>query len=111
MDSNEGVGAEAGWMCRDQIGASTDSFLWTAQTPNPLQAKEPAYFWGNTKNGQPTVPEVATAAMNHIKLDRDFFNTQKPGYTPFAYPHPLRSETQMMPPAPPTGLRISTSSP
>jgi hypothetical protein len=107
IDSNEGVGAESGWLCRDQIGASTDSFLWTPLTPSPPQAKEPAYFWGNTKNGLPTVPEVSNTAANHIKLGRDVVHTPKPGYTPFTYPHPLRSETRMAPPAAPTDLRIS----
>jgi hypothetical protein len=74
MDSNEGTGDEVGWMCRDQIGASTDEFLWTGGTPNPPQDKDPAYFWSNTKNGSKTSPEVTNSTDDHIQADRDFYD-------------------------------------
>lgn len=105
MDSNEGVGAEVGWMCRDQIGASTDEFLWTGANPNPPQEKVPAYFWNNTKNGSPTLPQINNSTGDHIQSGRDYIDdgTVRPGYTAFTYPHPLRSGT-MSPPDPPTNL-------
>ena len=52
-------------------------------------------------------PSVA----DHIQEGRDFFNdTQKPGYTPYTYPHPLATAA-----SPPTGetcdLNADLSSP
>jgi hypothetical protein len=77
---------QAGWRCRDQIGAGKDLTLWTDVAPYPTQASEPAYFWGNTPN---TVDINYPATPGHIIDGRDYFNdTQRPGYTPYTYPHP-----------------------
>lgn len=50
------------------------------------------YIWGNTSStSYPNGIDVAADATNHVKLGRDYFITARPGYTPYTYPHPLRS--------------------
>jgi len=90
-----------GWPCRDQIGRGSDTTLWTTQNQYPSQTSEPAYFWNNTAPGG-----AALGVYVHNNTDawivsgRDFFNnTQRPGYTPYPYPHPLTQEASA-PPAP-----------
>lgn len=81
---------------------------------------EPAYIWNNSRtvivglsdyglgNGATSCPTSPTpdSTSSYIVSGRDYFNgTAKPGYTPYAYPHPLTlgSGTGAKP-APPTGL-------
>lgn len=53
----------------------------------PHEVSEPLYVWGNTLNGNPT---GLSSGYPNIQENRDFFNnTPKPGYAPFAFPHPL----------------------
>lgn len=71
-DGNEGIGDEAGYPCRDQIGRGADSFSWPASAPYPSQPLEPIYAYGNT-------PSSVTASVNansahHIKANRDYYN-------------------------------------
>lgn len=96
-----------GWWCRDQIGRGKDAFLLTDSANYPAQADDPAYFWNNTLDGSPVSPIVDDAlSATHIQEGRDYFDgTAKPGYTPFAYPHPLRSGTVSRP-DPPKNLRV-----
>ena len=87
-------------LCLDQIGAG--------QGLIGAQKTEPAYAWGNVMKGSGSaniaiVPEVSTqfyGNTTYIMLNRDYYNAAKPGYTPYSYPHPLRSGN----PAPPSGL-------
>jgi hypothetical protein len=82
-----------GYPCRDQIGRSTDSGRTTPQVLEPL------YEWDNAVNG---VADAADVILNpvmcdltavHIQEGRDFYNdTERPGYSPYAYPHPLTEE-------------------
>jgi len=84
-----------GYPARDQIGRSTDQWLWTDDNPYPPQALDPAYSWNNTYNGGFVNFFVHNGGRNeiHIQEGRDFYNnTEKPGYTPFTYPHPLVTE-------------------
>jgi hypothetical protein len=113
-DGNLGGAESPGWPCRDQIGRGRDEFLWTTATPFPPQTSEPAYFWGNTFQGNPINPGVVSCSNNtvvqggpcaHIQLGRDFFLQPRPGYTPFPYPHPMRSEDFPPPPSPPAALQ------
>lgn len=54
-----------------------------------------AYIWGNTNNGNPvngTPTECQTTPGEYVlRENRDIFNYEKPGYTPYPYPHPLRA--------------------
>ncbi|MFX0196082.1 MAG: hypothetical protein ACFFCW_08165 [Candidatus Hodarchaeota archaeon] len=97
-----------GWPCLDQIGRGAN------------QSSNPMYEWNNEKCANPPCDGGGTDVDIHIfelggGLDvnyhlienRDFYNdTQKPGYTPYIYPHPLRTNGDTMPPAPPTGVRV-----
>jgi len=93
--------------CPDQIGRGKD------------QASEPLYIWGNSFNGgsasvsvsdyaDPGVCEAADKCnqeqncRDFIQENRDYYLSQKPGYTPYQYPHPL-TQAQL---APPSNLRL-----
>jgi hypothetical protein len=86
----------------DHPGGSTTDLL-TGDNPTPRwlnQTTEPIYLWNNVLNGSST---PTFSAAGNIVPGRDFLdNTQKPGYTPFVYPHPLVSGI----PAGPTDLRV-----
>lgn len=49
-----------------------------------------AYFWNNTSNTYPS--GIANNCPSSVSLGRDYFTVAKPGYTPYTYPHPLRTE-------------------
>ncbi len=71
-------------------------------TTSEYQQPEPMYIWNNNYNGD-TSPTCGvgnpTQSSTYIVQGRDFFNnTQKPGYTPLAYPHPLISGVTPPPP-------------
>ncbi len=100
-----------GYPCLDQVGRSTGDLLSGSNpiTPSgwPHQELEPLYEWGNSLNGQ----TVGIAANNgdYIVAGRDFYDhVQKPGYTPYVYPHPLTSQSgdSASVRAPPSALRI-----
>ncbi|MCK5150029.1 hypothetical protein KAJ87_03845, partial [Candidatus Pacearchaeota archaeon] len=68
-----------GHPCCDQIGRGRD------------QVNEPLYTWGNENHNEiavtPTVPSVVS---EYIQVNRDYYvGIEKPGYTPYTYPHPL----------------------
>jgi hypothetical protein len=55
----------------------------------PNQERDPIYTWGNTIDGTPN--NTIGSRNPHIVNGRDYFaGLQKPNYTPFTYPHPLR---------------------
>jgi len=83
VDGNE---EPDGYPARDQIGRSTNQVL------------EPLYEWNNTLDGEDADIHVSTGAQ-HIKEKRDFLNdTHRPGYKPYAYPHPLSRQWPAEPP-------------
>lgn len=88
-DSNE----EAyGWLGRDQIGTGIDDWLWTDLNPYPPQAKDPTYIWGNVdESSNPLTVYIHNGCGNWIQENRDYYMIAKPAYTPYTYPHPLRS--------------------
>ena len=52
------------------------------------------YIWGNTSSGVGLYlnPTSDPHGIDYwLKAGRDYFTTAKPGYTPYTYPHPLRS--------------------
>jgi hypothetical protein len=83
-----------GWPCRDQIGRSTSTNETSAQD------SEPAYIWDNTDDGVLTNPVVRNCTNQYkpngscddIVLARDYFNSSRPGYTPYTYPHPWQGK-------------------
>jgi hypothetical protein len=70
---------------------------------------DPVYIWNQTGAG---AYEVGNNTPSLIQENRDYFVNKgpKPGYTPYAYPHPLRGGTSESPaptsPAAPSNLRI-----
>ena len=52
------------------------------------------YIWDNTYNGNPVQAEIDDRGYNtvHIQEGRDYFHEERPGYTPYTYPHPLVSD-------------------
>jgi hypothetical protein len=87
LDGNEDA---TGYPGRDQPGRSTDA---GREAPQLL---EPVYEWNNALNGQDAdlnVQDLGGKSFDHIKEGRDYYNdTPRPGYRPYAYPHPLRSQ-------------------
>ncbi len=55
--------------------------------PAPVDQPK-AYFWGNSQLKWDWYPSLCSS---YFKEGVDYFLTQKPGYTPYTYPHPLRS--------------------
>jgi hypothetical protein len=62
---------------------------------------DPVYIWGNSGGGNYDAPGLSTyestecgpvvPVTNYLRAGRDFVvRTPRPGYTKFAYPHPLR---------------------
>jgi len=85
-DGNDGY---QGYPCLDQIGHIFDADGGAGYSLEPL------YEWGNTRNGADidfslsSGPGCARHDL-HIVANRDYYNdTQRPGYTPYTYPHPL----------------------
>ncbi len=105
-DGNQAGGN--GYPCRDQIGRSTDAYLWTGSN-YPPQASEPAYAWNN-KHGTNDVTffqHSCAASAAHIQPGRDYIaGLQKPGYVPYTYPHPLAQGGSPIAIAPPQNLHI-----
>lgn len=102
-DSNEiPVGqTDAGWLCRDQVGAGKDAYAWTGTGNYPPQEKVPAYHWGNGINASEgphvrrgrdfydesgdgvrigtTLPATCTPYQGYWKTDEGFWNNTTPG--------------------------------
>jgi hypothetical protein len=80
-----------GYPCRDQIG-----FTYNGRD-DLIQASAPVYEWNNVciegctgAGGADPDFVVHSGTGVHLREGRDFFNdTPKPGYGPYAYPHPL----------------------
>ena len=106
-----------GYPCLDQNGWGQGDLLsgWVSPLWNfvgwPHQIMEGVYIWGNTINGSPTAPTDFSDQSPVAKIGREIFLSAKPGYTPYAYPHPLVGGAAPTPtPTPPTApanLRIT----
>jgi len=89
-DGNED---STGYPARDQIGRSTDQWLWTDENPYPPQEYDPFYQWNNTHEGSNIDVYVHNNCGVHIQENRDYYNNvERPDYTPYTYPHPLIEE-------------------
>ncbi len=103
------VAGQGGWPCRDQIGRGRDLVQWDGVSAYN-QAAEPAYIWNNRIGSTVVAPFVHNeGATLHIKVNRDYYLTQKPGYTPYTYPHPMVSlQDGTGTPAAPSNLRVTS---
>lgn len=91
----------------DGKGRATDATTYVGDS-------EPMYIWNNMSNGEINVGTSdfgecsnADSTDQYVMAGRDYFLNAgaKPGYTKFAYPHPLRVHS-IGKPSPPSGLRI-----
>jgi hypothetical protein len=59
--------------------------------PGPYQIRS-LYIWNNSArpNNRHKTDGIANDCPSSITLNRDYFLSPKPGYVPYAYPHPLR---------------------
>ncbi len=71
----------AGCPALDQIGNPMDLYIWG----NSITSASTAVYPNPTTN-----PPTAHSINYWIQLNRDYYLTQKFGYTPYTYPHPLR---------------------
>lgn len=82
-----------GYRALDQIGAGSGTLI-SGDVPVPTgdlnQVLEPAYIWGNTLNGSASNFLIAPPnSQIVIELNRDYYNSARPGWVPFTYPHPF----------------------
>jgi hypothetical protein len=61
----------------------------------PNTVLEPCYGWNNTNNGSLLSATFASSVGTIFSGTNFFNNVQKPGYTPFTYPHPLTMVTNV----------------
>lgn len=93
------------WML-DQSGRGASSPFpgnRPANTDLNQTGTDPCYQWSNTKNGS-SITNFQISGTT-IKSGRDYFNSSKPGYTPYTYPHPLRSGISV--PDAPSNLQVN----
>jgi hypothetical protein len=58
----------------------------TVVTPTPQDQVQDAYIWDTN------TAKIANPCSNQIVAGTHFFLKPRPGYTPYTYPHPLRSQ-------------------
>lgn len=107
---------QSGYRCVDQPGAGTSRHLNGADVPNAQwvgNQLDPIYQWNNNFGG--STNHTITSNSGHVRAGRDYFdNQQRPGYTPFVYPHPLVTGGSLpepppsgaVPPTAPVNIRI-----
>jgi hypothetical protein len=85
-----------GYPCRYQPGRGQNNSL------------SPLYFWNNTNYAPIVDPQGGGVVRDFIKENRDFYvGVQKPGYTPYTYPHPLQGSSPVPKiPMPPSNVKI-----
>lgn len=63
-----------GWPCRDQIGQSTDAWLWTDGKPYPPQDRSSLHLWSNRYGANIVPATVINDSSYHIKNNRDYYD-------------------------------------
>jgi hypothetical protein len=99
-----------GYACLDQPGRGKGTLLANyTPTPTgwPTQSLEPMYVWNNTLNGN--ADTFGNGATLVIQLNRDYYNSSKPGYVAYTYPHPLQGGADTTDPT--VAITSPTSSP
>jgi hypothetical protein len=72
---------DTGYPARYQIGRGKN------------QVSDPAYVWNNDAS----MP-VGSQTPTMVQVNRDYYLTQKPNFTPYTYPHPLTGGTSTISP-------------
>jgi len=96
--------------CNSGVPQCATSSHFSSWYPLPGQIRG-TYVWNNLQNGNNILPQVQSEnyVPTYVRSSRDYWvSVAKPaalaGYSPYTYPHPLRSSTQGTLPAP-TNLR------
>lgn len=92
----------AGWPQPRQIGQSYDAMTM-------MNFNDPAYFWENTGfmeiglddygcDQANSCPMCASQPLvtEYLQLDRDYKLSARPGWQPYTYPHPARSQVRSL---------------
>jgi hypothetical protein len=89
--------------CKHQVGQNSDG---------SQQFTDPIRFWSNSGTlnwglNSSWSNSCGGNMANFVQSGRDFAfgSTPKPGYSAYAYPHPLRNAAAVPPPSAPSGLR------
>lgn len=91
-DGNEA--GQSGWLCRDQIGAGYDTTQWeNSPVGANTQTKVPFHQWNNKYGETDVVFHVLDSSLDHIILNRDFYNSIDVSFTQGTCPHPLTGLT------------------
>jgi hypothetical protein len=94
----------------DMPGAGRDAGLNRSNPAYPSQIIEGIYEWNNTINGGNA--QLDAEKYQFITAGRHFFNdTPKPGYAPYAYPHPLTGGSSPSPTPTPTATPTPAPTP
>jgi len=92
---DQNLPGQNGYLCFQQPGSGGPG----------LHTSVPFYEFNNVGTGNMPGNLQLISESSHVVSGRDYFNdTQKPGYTPLTYPHPLTSSNPA--PSAPTNLRI-----
>jgi hypothetical protein len=75
----------ANWPTISTINVPANIAAW------PHQSLDPLYSWGNTLNGNPS--GLTSSYANIVQGREIYYNTVRPGYTPYTYPHPLQTSS------------------
>ena len=67
----------------------------TCDYPNQDQTRD-LYLWNNTLNDQPTGLAIFSGHACLFEEGRDYYLYERPDYTPYTYPHPLRDEPECL---------------
>lgn len=59
------------------------------QNPAKEWGSQPMYIWGNSVSVPLQFGLVSNETYGFMQLNRDYFLSAKPGYSPYTYPHPL----------------------
>ena len=93
---DQNLPGQNGYLCFQQPGSGGPG----------LHTSVPVYEFNNVGTGNMPANLQLSSESSHVVAGRDFFNdTQKPGYVPYTYPHPLTGVSGAIPTAP-LNLRI-----
>jgi hypothetical protein len=90
----DGPGPPPGYPCIDQFGRGRAAGVGITNTQ--IQAPEKAYFWNNKLINTDNAISVIESSLPYVVEGRDYeysdnADAAPSGYTPYDYPHPLRS--------------------
>lgn len=108
-DAGDGFEIRKAPVCLDSVGRGPGT-LFSGNPPLPAawpsQPAEPFYEWNNTINGADA--DIVGGTSDLVEGTSFINDIPRPGYTPYAYPHPLiTGEADASAPAVPANLAVS----